>query len=243
MKSSRARDANTAMLRLVVERMGRVQERVVFLGGTVIPFLLTRPVPLDVRISKDVDFTVEFDSKQELYEFEDQLWEHGFKKRGTGAICRWTIERVNVDVLPAEPVLGFSSWWCCAEALHYAQQVDLGNDTVVNMIPAPSFIGIKLSAFRGRGRDNYTNSYDVYDLLLVIAGRPEIERDILEQTSPKLRGYLCSELQRLLNRSGDLGELGSRYCQSNQEFKQLLPEVISRIKRIMAISCGNSKRS
>jgi len=235
MKSRNARDANIEMLRLVAERMGRLRKSVVFLGGTVIPFLLTRPIPLEVRLSKDVDFLVDFESKQDLYQFEDELWEHGFKKRGTGSICRWAIEGVNVDVLPAGPVLGFHNEWC-AEAVYYAQQVDIGKGLIVNMIPAPCFLGVKLIGFHERGNDSYVKSYDIYDLLLVIVGRPEIERETVEQASPELRDYLCSELQKLLDRSGDLGELGSRYCQGHQAFKQLLSEGVSRIERIIATS-------
>ena len=66
MKSSDARDINTAKLQLVATRMGSLSEKVVFLGGTIIPFLFTQKVPLAIRRSKDVDFITDFDSDQEM---------------------------------------------------------------------------------------------------------------------------------------------------------------------------------
>lgn len=231
MKSRDAREVNTAKLRLVVERMGRLRDDVVFLGGTVIPFLLTRQIPLGVRFSKDVDFIIDFESDRDLYEFEDALWEQGFKKRSTGAVCRWVIEGVNVDALHAEPVLGFNNEWC-AEAAHYAQQVDIGNGVEINMIPAPCFLGVKFTGFYTRGKDNYATSYDIYDLLLVVAGRPEIEKDVLEQASPRLRAYLGNELEKLLAKSDGLGELVQRYSRDSQVSEHLSTEVVSRIERI-----------
>lgn len=221
------------MLRLVAGRMGTLRKQVVFLGGTVVPLLLTRQVALDVRLSKDVDFIVDFNSKQDLYEFEDELWEQGFKKKSTGAVCRWLIDNVTVDVLPADPdILGFNNRWF-AEGMPHAQQVDIGKGIIVNIISAPYFLGVKLNAFHMRARDDYVKSSDVYDVVLIIAGRPEIEREILGQASLELKVYLLSELKRLLNESGNLCELGPRYFQGNQAFKRLLPEVVSRIKSII----------
>ena len=134
MKSGDARDINTAKLQLVATRMGSLSEKVVFLGGTIIPFLFTQKVPLAIRRSKDVDFITDFDSDQEMYEFEDALWEHGFKKKKTGAVCWWVIEGVGVDALIASPVLGLNDTRWCADAVHYAQQVNIGNGMIINML-------------------------------------------------------------------------------------------------------------
>jgi hypothetical protein len=234
MKPHDIREANTAKLRLVAERMGRLRDDVVFFGGTVIPFLLTQPISLNVRPSKDVDLITDFSSDRDLYKFEDALWERGFKKKRTGPVCQWVVEGIRVDAVIAEPVLGIDNAWC-AEAVARARRVDIGNGMMVSIVPASCFVGVKLAAFHRRGtRDDYARSRDIYDVLLVIAGCPEIEEEILEQASPELWAYLCSELEKLLEKSSDLYELVPRYSRDDQALEPLLSEVVSRIERIMA---------
>lgn len=236
MKSCNASDANIAVLRSVVARMGTNRKKVVFLGGAIIPLLLTQKVVLDIRLSKDVDFISNFASKKDVYAFEDKLWEQGFKNKSTGAVCRWVIDDITIDNIPADPdILGINNQWCL-EAFHQAKKVDIGEGIIINIIPAPCFLGVKLNAFYRRANDDYVKSYDIYDIILVTAGRPEIEREILEQASPELKAYLSSELKKLLNKTNDLLELAPQYFQSSQALKQLFPKVVSRIKRIITIN-------
>jgi len=236
MKTGNARDANIAMLQFVAEKMGKLREQVAFLGGTVIPLFLTRKDTLGIRLSKDVDFLFDFKSKKKIYEFEDKLWEQGFKKKRTGSVCRWKIEDLVADALPADPdILGFNNKWF-REAKDQAQRIDIGKGVVVNVIPALYFLITKLNAFHGRANNDYINSYDIYDMVLIIAGRPEIEREILKLTNPAIKFYLLSELKKLLKETNDLLELAPQYFQGDQLFKQLLPEVSLRIKRIITIS-------
>jgi hypothetical protein len=231
MKTGNARDKNIAMLQLVAESMGSARGKVVFLGGTVIPFLLTQQVPLEVRKTKDVDFIFGFDSKEELYEFEDTLWERGFTKMRTSSVSQWSIQNVMVDVLPTGPVLGFCNKWC-DEAMYNAFQVDIGRGVIVNIIPAPCFLGAKFDKF-GKREDDYGNSHDIYDLLLVIAGRPIIEKEILEQASQELRKYLSDELEVLLHKSDDLSALLNRFSRNGQKAGECLPDLLLRIRNIV----------
>jgi hypothetical protein len=231
MKTGNARDRNIAMLQLVAESMGSAREKVVFLGGTVIPFLLTQQVPLEIRHSKDVDFIFDFDSKEELYEFEDNLWERGFEKIRTGSVSQWSIHGTMVDMLPAGPVLGFCNNWC-DEAMYNAIRVDIGKGVIVNITPAPCFLGAKFSKFGSR-EDDYDNSHDLYDLLLVMAGRPIIETEILEQASKELRKYLLGELEVLLHKSDDLGALIHRFSRHMHKAGECLPELLTRVLNIV----------
>jgi len=72
--------------------------------------------------------------------------------------------------------------------------------------------------------------------VLIIAGRPEIEREILELTNPAIKFYLLSELEKLMKETDGLLELTPQYFKGDQLLKQLLPEVSLRIKRIVTIS-------
>ncbi|OPY75289.1 MAG: hypothetical protein A4E63_00400 [Syntrophorhabdus sp. PtaU1.Bin050] len=225
------RDSNIAMLQLVAENLGDMKKKVVFLGGTIIPFLLTRKVPLDLRPSRDVDFIVDFDSKEELYEFEDELWEQGFKRVSTGAVSKWKINDVSVDVLPAGPVLDFNNKWC-NEAMDHPRRANIGKGMVIDIMPAPCFLGVKLTGFYRRGKDSYARSFDIYDLLVIMAGRPEIEKEIQEDASRELRKYLSRELRILSCKGDDFHELMERFCRDSEAAKSVLPQALSRIRRI-----------
>ena len=231
MKSTDARERNITMLQLVAESMGTAREQVVFLGGTVIPFLLTEQVPLDLRLSKDVDFIFDYSSKRELFDFEDTLWERGFTKLKTGSVSQWTISGVTVDVLPTGPVLGFCNEWC-DEAVQNAVRVDIGNDLTINMIPAPYFLGAKLSKFANRA-DNHATSRDIYDMLLVIAGRPKIETEVIGQASGELRTFLADELGEFLDKSDELGALLHLYSRDADKAGKCLSDVLARIRKIV----------
>ncbi len=231
MRHADARERNIAMLQLVAESMGEARERVVFLGSTVIPYLLTREAPFPLRRGKDVDFIFDYSSKDELHDFEDALWERGFIKVRTGVVSQWSFDGVDVDMLPTGAVLGFCNQWC-DEAVRNSVRVDIGKGVTVNMIPAPCFLGAKLDKFANRD-DDYTNSRDIYDLLLVMTGRPGIETEVAGEASRELRKYLCRELSRLLNKVEDLGILLRRYSNSTEGDGECLDLVLSRIRRII----------
>ncbi len=219
------------MLQLVAENLGPAREHVVFLGGTVIPFLLTEQVPLEQRPSKDVDFIFDYSSKEELHDFEDMLWERGFVKLRSGSVSQWMLRGATVDILPTGRVLGFSNKWC-DEAVRSSVRADIGRGMTVNVIPAPCFLGAKLDKFANRD-DDYTNSRDIYDLLLVMAGRPAIEAEVAGWASRELRRYLCAELPGLLTRGDDLGVLLRTYSRGGEGGGECLALVFSRIRRII----------
>ncbi len=231
MRHADAREKNIAMLQLVAERMGEAREQVVFLGSTVIPYLLTREASFPLRRGKDVDFIFDYSSKEELHDFEDALWERGFIKMRTGVVSQWSFNGVDVDMLPTGAVLGFCNQWC-DEAVRNSVRVDIGKGMTINMIPAPCFLGAKLDKFANRD-DDYTSSRDIYDLLLVMAGRPDIEAEVAERASRELRRYLCTELAILLTKGNDLALLVRKYSNGEVEDGECLALAFSRIRRII----------
>lgn len=224
------REYNLSCLKRVAEKIAPLREEVVFVGGTTLPFLLTRPVDLNLRKSKDVDLLTDCASKQDIYAFEDRLWDLGFKKRETGVICRWALEEIALDVLPADPdILGFNNRWCY-EAMRDPLHVDLGKGLVIRIINAPCFLGIKFNAFYKRGNDDYVGSRDIYDMLVLFAGRPEIQSDILESASPALKSFLLFELSRLMKHTHELQDF---LFPEQEAGNQLLSIIASRISKIL----------
>jgi hypothetical protein len=228
-----AESANTRMLQIVAEKLGPLKDEVVFLGGAVMPFLLTEPdVPI-TRFTKDVDIIFEPETREELYEFEDALRELGFKKTLNAAVCQWVIDNVRIDILPTDPaVIGFDNRWC-AEAEQSAIRVGIGNGLSVNVVPGHCFLGLKLCAFLRRGRGNYLKSYDIDDLMLIIGGRAMIEKEVTEQASPELRKFIIAELTNIHKAVNGSPGKAWQACKGDQPPRKLAAEALARIKNII----------
>jgi hypothetical protein len=224
---------NLACLRQVAERMGPLREEVVFLGGTILPLLTTRPTGLSIRKSKDVDMLADFPSKDKIYAFEDGLWERGFKKKSTGVICRWVLEDIRIDVLPADPdVLGFNNQWC-REAMSRPLRIDLEKNLTVHIIGPSCFLGAKFNAFYRRGEGDYAGSYDLYDMLVLLAGRPGVDQEILESASPALQRFLSRELKKFWKHSNGLKDFSFKIVPENGNHARLLDTVAACMKKII----------
>ncbi len=229
------KEKSVAMLREVAEAMGPARESVVFLGGGVLPFLLTDTLSHYVRYAKDIDFIIDFDEKEDLFLFEDALWEGGFKKVSNGAVTQWLLGRIKVDALPADPeVLTFNNQWC-AEAMRYAQRIDIGGGLRVNTISAPYYLGTKLNAFDRRGYGRFATSKDIYDLLLIFAGHEAVEGEIEKQTSTVFKAFLWEKLRKLEDESAHFSNIAARGFLHDTVLKRHLPEAVSRIKNVISL--------
>lgn len=104
---------------------------------------------------------------------------------------------MRFDVMPTdERILGFSNRWYKA-AMENAQKMQLENGLTLRVVTAPFFLGTKLEAFKGRGKNDYFASHDLEDLIAVIDGRPSLLGE-LRSESKELRAYVANEVRNLL---------------------------------------------
>lgn len=226
-----ALEANTAMLRCVAEKLGPLRDQVVFTGGTILPFLLTEQPTWEMRRAKDVDFIAGFASKEELYEFEDQMWDRGFKKLSTGAVCHWILGRIPVDVLPTDPaIVGFGNLWF-AEGTSCARRVDIGGGLTIGIVNAPVFIALKFEAFGRRRKNDFLGSYDLGDIIRVIYGRENLTQEVRGEASPELRQYLSLKFNNLLDNTG-LRDIVRSHLPEENATAQAIDDVIVRIEEM-----------
>jgi hypothetical protein len=168
-----------------------------FLGGTILPLLVSGPAAADIRIAKDVDLMVHVPTKQELWDIEDHLWDVGLRRRSVGSVCHWRLGEIHVDVMMTSPdTVDFVNRWG-VEAMRNAQQRDIGGGLLVKVMRSPHYVAKKLEAFYTRGKGIYSSSVDMSDIRLVLRGCPEFERDLEEHTSPELRVHLTAELEKM----------------------------------------------
>ena len=205
----------------------------VFVGGCTTNLLVTDPAAPEVRVTADVDVVIEVESRIQYYAFSDKLKELGFKEdtREKAPLCRWLNKEVTLDVMPDdEAILGFSNRWF-TRAIQTAEVFNLEEGLAIRVITAPYFVGTKLEAFKGRGKDDLALSNDLEDLISVIDGRPTLVREI-NHANEDLRDYVRSEMQALLNNSDFVDALPGFLPQSSQD---RLPILMERLQALAAV--------
>lgn len=200
--------SNLALLHLAARRLGNLKDQVVYLGGCTTALFINDPQSLDVRATVDVDCIIDVLSLVEYHQFENQLFEKGFKKSmEDDVICRFRCEEIILDVMPIDhKVLGFGNPWY-KEAVQHAVDHEIAADLIIKSIPAPYFLATKFEAFKTRGNNDVSMSHDYEDIISVVSGRINIVEEIAE-ASFELRKNLKEEFERLLQ---------------NDQFEQTLP--------------------
>ncbi len=148
----RAGEVNLEMIRHVAERLGPLRRDVVFLGGAATALFITDEAAPEVRPTKDVDVIVESLTRADYYVLEEKLRSLGFTQplEEDSPLCRWTIQGVNIDVMPTdEKILGFANQWY-SEAIKNAIKISLSKGLEINIVTAPYFLATKIEAFYSR---------------------------------------------------------------------------------------------
>jgi hypothetical protein len=208
MVQGRMPNRNLELLTTVARLLRPLLDDLVFVGGCTTALLITDPAAAEVRPTYDVDSVAEITSYAEYVAFSARLRQLRFVEDQTeGApICRWAHGEIRLDVMPTdERILGFSNRWYKL-AIESAQRVQLEDDLTIRVVTAPLFLGTKLEAFKGRGKNDYFASHDLEDVIAVIDGRPSLQ-DEVRQTPSQLRAYIAAEINKLLGNSAFMDAL------------------------------------
>jgi len=102
-------------LTTVAAALKQLNDQVVFVGGAIVPLLITDEASPDVRPTIDVDVVVEVVSQIKFYSFESELRKLGFIQDlsdSEESICRYKLADILIDFMPlSENFLGFSNIW------------------------------------------------------------------------------------------------------------------------------------
>lgn len=220
------------MIKQVAIGLGPLRYKVVFLGGSATGFHITDKAESDVRATKDVDIIVEVASRLEYHQLEKTLRELGFtqKMEIDDPICRWYINEVIVDVMPTdENILGFSNRWYL-QAIKNSVKIELEQELEIQIVTGPYFLGTKLDAFYGRGKEDYLASHDMEDIIYLINGRAEIIEDI-KHTDPDLKDFIIKSFKGFLENEYFLEALPGHLLPdpASQERRSIILERIRKI--------------
>ncbi len=226
-------DLLTSML-LVAAKLNELALDHVFLGGSVLRFLLDAPDLTPVRQTRDVDVAIGVVAFEAYSALEERLRQAGFDHdmREGAPKCRWIFGDTIVDIMPAGgDYLGLNTAWF-QEAVDTAKTIQVGAATLSIVEPA-AFLATKLEAFNDRGEGDYLASHDLEDVITVVDGRRHIVEDV--QLAPrKLRDFVVTEFARLLA-VGRFRDAIAAHLPPDEASQQRTPIVLSRLQAIAAI--------
>ncbi len=226
--------SNLRLLEDAAARLKDLTKHVVFVGGSTLELMLTDEAAGPVRGTIDVDVIAEITTYKDHAAFSRRLREHGFSEdsRENAPLCRWVHGDLTLDVMPIDQaVLGFSNIWYPG-ALKTARPATLPSGAVIRLITAPFFLGTKLEAFRGRGRNDFFGSHDLEDFAAVVDGR-ETLLDEIAAAPEELVSYLASAVTELLAEQRFLDALPG-YFPGDEISQQRVPMVIDRLRELGA---------
>lgn len=192
-------DPNLPLLEEAVRKLAPFLDEIVFVGGVTLGLLITDEAAAPIRGTNDVDVIAEIVTYADYIAFSDRLRAAHFTE-DTDLPCRWHNGALTLDVLAlSKDVLGFTNIWY-ESALRNAFIVTLSRSQAIRVIIAPFFLGTKMEAFRGRGRNDFQASHDLEDFVAVVEGRDTLLQEIAE--SPQdLQEYLAEAAKSLLAES------------------------------------------
>jgi hypothetical protein len=230
-------DPNVLLLERVSEQLGEaLLEQLVFVGGAVAGVLITDPAMPEIRPTQDVDVICSVIVRSDYHQLGRQLRQRGFQEdsRPGAPLCRWCIDDLVLDLMPAQgEILGFSSSWYPL-ALETAQQQGLPSGRSIRIVTAPVFLATKLEAFRGRGKGDFLFSHDLEDLMAVVDGRASLLEEC-RLSPPELRSDLAAQFLALLNTSAFLEALPA-FLPPDQASQQRLPDLLKVLLEITALA-------
>ncbi|MEW6529568.1 MAG: hypothetical protein AB1473_01955 [Thermodesulfobacteriota bacterium] len=227
---------NLAMVKHVAERLAGLREKVVLVGGAVVDLLITDPASPPVRGTNDVDMIVDVASLHDYYQLSNLLRSLGFVEDSQaegGPVCRWIIDGVKVDTMPARGrVLGFASKYYVV-ALETAVPLEIAEGLTIRVVSAPCFLATKLEAFKDRGHDDFMGSPDIEDVIAVVDGRPEVVEEI--SLSPReIKDFLVKAFAALLDEEAFLESLPG-YMEAGGENPERVSISLQRVREIASM--------
>ncbi len=204
------------LLELACRALGPLREEVVLLGGASIPLWITDPAARPARLSNDVDVIVEVATYGAYQRFAEHLRERKFvEDTESKEVCRFVYREeateLALDVIPTnESVLGFAGGWA-RQAFSAAERITLRSSCEIRAATPPYLLATKIEAFNGRGKGDFLVSHAFEDVVVLVDGREELQRE-LERSEPELKRFVAEVIAQMrrdpLFRGGLEGAVG-----------------------------------
>lgn len=185
---------NRSDVRKVALALGELNERMLYVGGSIIDLYAEDPAAVAPRPTVDIDMATSTPTYTDRLQLEESLRLLGISPDLSRSLCSFTMDDIQLDIMPIEAMeIGPVNRWY-KFGLPSAARVDLG-DTSIKILTSPYFIATKFEAFNSRGSEMRL-SPDIEDIVYVIDSRPSIvneidksENDVKQFWSRNLRSW------------------------------------------------------
>jgi hypothetical protein len=206
--------------------------RLVFVGRQVTGLLVTHRAALALRPTFSVDAVVIALSYSALDRLMADLARLGLRQEGdrTSRSGRWMAgEGVIVELIASDAhPSGIRGQWH-EYALECTLAVPLGTRTV-RVAGAPAFLALKLAAFAERGLRAGAPDVDLEDVLAVVNGRSNLEREVAAAPA-EVRRFIRDQLAALVSRT-DADSVLDAHIPDAARFPQLAVASLERLRRL-----------
>jgi len=188
---------NRIATKIIANALGDLNEKVVYVGGSIVSFYIDDPSAEDVRPTKDIDISIEIDSLNELEELRQELIKRGFTQSSEDdIICRFRYDQIKVDVMSTKGVgwAPANPWF--APGHNNLIEIKLDN-IVVRCLSLPYFLATKFTAFYGRGIKDPRTSHDFEDIVYLLNYTSDWQ-DQISRSNDDVKIYLIDCFRNIL---------------------------------------------
>ncbi|MCC6425164.1 MAG: nucleotidyl transferase AbiEii/AbiGii toxin family protein, partial [Phycisphaerales bacterium] len=171
---------NLETIELVAEGLRELREKMVFVGGAVLGLYADELSADPVRMTKDIDLTIELANLGHWAALQERLAELGFfPSPEEQVICRYQYKGIQVDIMPAsDSHFGPSNVWYLP-GFQYTIPFVLRNGLSIRLLSMPYFLSTKFTALHSRGGDP-RSSHDFEDIIFLTDNSSNLPAVILE---------------------------------------------------------------
>lgn len=220
---------NRAATKKVAKALGKLNERVVYVGGAVISHYIDDTSADDVRPTKDIDITMEIASVGKLEAIRVELTNKGFYQSSEDSIiCRFRYDDIKVDVMATKAV-----GWAPANpwfAPGYKNQVNFSVDSVtIHCFSLPYYLATKFTTFYDRGSKDPRTSKDFEDIVYLLNYTSDFEKQVLTAEA-QVKEYLILCFKDIMEDPVKQEALLGNLFHENQNYR--FNKIITRLKQI-----------
>lgn len=179
----------------------KLDQKVTYVGGVVIPLYMEDPAAEKPRPTLDVDTVVKITTYGEYVKTEEKLRSLGLtQSRDPGdPVCRWKYKDLKIDVMPAKgDFFGFSNEWY-EEGITHAVEKDLAEELTIQVFSPVYLFADKINTFLDRGSGDHYASQDFEDIIRLVDGYPDLILEI-KSASTDVRTYIQNWVKKILNK-------------------------------------------
>ena len=187
---------NLETVEAVARGLKELRDQVVFVGGAVLGLYVDEPAADTVRMTKDIDLTIELINLGYWAVLQERLAKLGFFPNPMEqVICRYQYQGIQVDIMPAsDSPFGPSNEWYLPGIQHVVSY-PLKDSLSIRLLPLPYFVATKFTAYHSRGNDP-RSSHDFEDIIYLVDNCKNIVSEI-EDTDKTLKNFLIKEFRHI----------------------------------------------